>query len=188
MAYLRCIPNLTIFAPMNEMELRNMMFTAQNQLQGPLAIRYPRGRGIVLNWKKPFKSIPLGKAQCLKKGTKLAVLSIGHIGNTVASILDDIDKEGKTGHYNMRFVKPLDHEMLRTIFDKYEIVFTVEDGCAIGGFGSAILEFASKEGIRKRIKVFGVPDRFIDQGNMAETHILAEIDTQSLKESIKSTL
>lgn len=188
MAYLRCIPNLTIFAPMNEMELRNMMFTAQNQLQGPLAIRYPRGRGIVLNWKKPFKSIPLGKAQCLKKGTKLAVLSIGHIGNTVASILDDIDKEGKTGHYNMRFVKPLDHEMLRTIFDKYEIVFTVEDGCAIGGFGSAILEFASKEGIRKTIKVFGVPDRFIDQGNMAETHILAEIDTQSLKESIKSTL
>ncbi len=188
LAYLRCIPNLTVFAPMDETELRNMMYTAQMGLTEPLAIRYPRGRGVSLNWKTPFEFIERGKGKCLRSGSKIAVLSVGHIGNTILQILDEIDSKGVVGHYNMRFVKPLDEKLLHSIFEEYDIIFTIEDGCQIGGFGSAILEFASANGIQKTIKVHGVPDRFIEHGTITETHELAGIDVHTLKESIKSTL
>ncbi|WP_435624222.1 1-deoxy-D-xylulose-5-phosphate synthase [Flagellimonas sp.] len=188
LAYLRCIPNLTVFAPMNEVELRNVMYTVQKGLTHPMAIRYPRGRGVTLNWQTPFESIPIGRGECLRKGTKLAILTIGHIGNVITQLLDEIDKDGMVGHYNMRFVKPLDSELLHTIFGRYDNVFTVEDGCQIGGFGSAILEFASEHGISKPIRCFGIPDRFIDHGTMPETHELAGIDINSLRTTIKSAL
>ncbi|WP_106144918.1 1-deoxy-D-xylulose-5-phosphate synthase [Flagellimonas meridianipacifica] len=188
MAYLRCIPNMTIFAPLNEKELRNIMFTVQRSLSGPIAIRYPRGRGVTMDSKTPFEAIPIGKAQCLRSGSKLAVLSIGHIGNSVIQILEDLDSDGIVGHYNMRFVKPLDSELLLSIFEQYDSVITVEDGCQTGGFGSAVLEFASANGIQKSITIFGVPDRFIEHGTMMETHELAGIDINSLREKIKSAL
>ncbi|MEM8845833.1 MAG: 1-deoxy-D-xylulose-5-phosphate synthase [Bacteroidota bacterium] len=187
-AYLRCIPNLTIFAPLNEKELRNMMYTMQNGLSGPMAIRYPRGRGVLLDWQTPMESIPIGKAQCLRNGSKLAVLSIGHIGNTVTQVLEGFDSKGEIGHYNMRFVKPLDSEMLLTIFEQYHHIITVEDGCQTGGFGSAILEFASDNGIQKTITTIGIPDRFIEHGTLSETQELAGIDINSLRTTIKSAL
>ncbi|WP_422858392.1 1-deoxy-D-xylulose-5-phosphate synthase [Flagellimonas sp. S174] len=187
-AYLRCIPNLIIFAPLNEKELRNIMFTAQKDLSGPIAIRYPRGRGVTMDWQTSFESISIGKGQCLRSGSKVAVLSIGHIGNSIVQILKDIDSEGVVGHYDMRFVKPLDSKMLLTIFEQYDSIITIEDGCQIGGFGSAILEFASERGLQKTITNFGVPDRFIEHGTMMETHELAGIDINSLREKIKSAL
>ncbi|MCB0373482.1 MAG: 1-deoxy-D-xylulose-5-phosphate synthase [Muricauda sp.] len=188
LAYLRCIPNLTIFAPMNEMELRNIMYTAQLGLQGPIAIRYPRGNGVTLEWKNDFEKIGLGKARCLKKGSKLAILSMGHIGNTITSIIETLGNPETVGHFDMRFVKPLDKETLLTVFDQYQHIITVEDGCKMGGFGSAVLEFANDEGFSKPIKIFGIPDNFIEQGNISETHQLAGIDFDAILTFVKSTL
>ena len=188
LAFLRCIPNLTIFSPMNEMELRNIMYTAQLGLQGPIAIRYPRGNGVTLEWKNDFEEIEIGKAKCLKKGSKLAILSMGHIGNTITRIIETLGNPEAIGHFDMRFVKPLDKETLLTVFDEYEHIITVEDGCKMGGFGSAVLEFANEEGLSKPIKIFGVPDNFIEQGKISETHQLAGIDFDTILTFVKSTL
>ncbi len=188
LAYLRCIPNLTIFAPMNEMELRNIMYTAQLGLNGPIAIRYPRGRGLHLDWKNHYETIEIGSADCVKEGISVAILSIGHIGNMVFKILDEIDHKGTIGHYNMRFVKPLDMKMLHKIFKKYNHIITLEDGCKTGGFGSAILEFANREGYHKTVKVFGVPDKFVEHGTIPETQAMAGIDFDAIHSYIKSTL
>ncbi|MEM9076786.1 MAG: 1-deoxy-D-xylulose-5-phosphate synthase [Bacteroidota bacterium] len=188
LAYLRCIPNLTIFAPMNERELRNIMYTVQNGLYGPIAIRYPRGRGVILDWQTPLEPIALGKGECLRTGSKLAILSIGHIGNMVTQVLDEIDPNGMVGHYNMRFVKPLDSEILFSVFEQYDHIITVEDGCRMGGFGSAVLEYAGVHGIQKSITPFGIPDRFVEHGTLSETQELAEIDINSLRATIKSAL
>ncbi len=187
LAYLRCIPNMIVFAPRNEMELRNIMYTAQMGLQTPIAIRYPRGRGVTINWRKDFQPIELGTGICLKEGSKIALLTIGHIGNEVENIIASLQKNEGIGHYDMRFVKPLDRNMLRTIFEKYDHVITVEDGCKIGGFGSAILEFANEEGFTKPIKIFGIPDEFIAHGTINETHKIAGIDFDTLKTFIQST-
>ncbi|MFC4221512.1 1-deoxy-D-xylulose-5-phosphate synthase [Flagellimonas marina] len=188
MAYLRCIPNLTVFAPMNEMELRNIMYTAQMGLDGPIAIRYPRGHGVTLEWKTSFESIEIGAARCLKEGTQVAILSIGHIGNEITLLLKALNDPDTIGHYDMRFVKPLDKKMLHTIFKQYSHIITVEDGCKIGGFGSAVLEFANSEGYSKPVKIFGIPDKFVAQGTIPETHQLAGIDFDTLHSYIKSTL
>lgn len=183
-AYLRCIPNMIIFAPMNEVELRNIMYTAQLGLDGPIAIRYPRGRGALKNWKQPFQKISIGTAEELKKGTKIAVLSLGHIGNSVGELLKEFDTPEKIGHYNMRFVKPLDEKMLAKIFDEYEHIVTIEDGSKIGGMGSAILEYANKIGSNKKIKIFGIDDAFIEHGTVEELQALCNIDVLSLKNYI----
>ncbi|MDC6366295.1 MULTISPECIES: 1-deoxy-D-xylulose-5-phosphate synthase [Flavobacteriaceae] len=188
LAYLRCIPNLNIFAPMNEAELRNIMYTAQLGLSGPLAIRYPRGRGVTLDWKNDFEVIEMGTSRCLKKGTKIAVLTIGHIGNMVTNVLNELDQPDAIGHYDMRFVKPLDEKNLRTIFNAYEHIITVEDGCATGGFGSAILEFTNQENFTKPVKIFGVPDKFVEHGTIEETHAIAGIDFDTIHSYIQSTL
>ena len=188
LAYLRCIPNLTIFSPMNEIELRNIMYTAQLGLDGPIAIRYPRGRGVLLEWENNFERIALGSARCLKEGSKIAVLTIGHIGNVVAKMLTEINQPESIGHYDMRFVKPLDEKTLRKIYTQYDHIVTVEDGCAMGGFGSAILEFANKEKLNKSVKIFGVPDRFVEHGTIPETHNMAGIDFEAIKSYIQSTL
>ena len=188
MAYLRCIPNLIIFAPLNEIELRNIMFTAQLGLEHPIAIRYPRGRGVTLDWKQKFNKIPIGISQELKKGTKIAVLSIGHIGNMVSDLLKDMNERGQIGHYNMRFVKPLDTLMLQKIFSTYESVITIEDGCKMGGFGSAILEYANEIHSFVPIKIFGIEDVFIEQGTVEELHKISKIDISTLKNYINNLL
>ncbi|MEX0290911.1 MAG: 1-deoxy-D-xylulose-5-phosphate synthase [Flavobacteriaceae bacterium] len=188
LAYLRCIPNLIIFAPLNEMELRNMMYTAQLGISQPLAIRYPRGRGVTTLWENKFESLPLGKSQELRTGSEIAVLSIGHIGNTVAEVIRNHKSQEAIGHYNMRFVKPLDEGQLHQIFKNYNHILTVEDGCKIGGFGSAILEFANRHKYSLPITVLGLEDRFYEQGSIAELHAMAGIDAASINKNINDLL
>lgn len=164
LAYLRCIPNLVIFAPLNEVELRNIMYTAQLGINFPLAIRYPRGRGTISNWKQAFTKIEIGKGACISEGTDIAILSIGTIGNKIIELQKELPSN-KFAHYNMRFVKPLDEVLLHTIFKKFNTIITIEDSTIIGGFGSAILEFASKNNYKKNsIKLLGIPDSFIEHG------------------------
>ncbi|MCM4168018.1 1-deoxy-D-xylulose-5-phosphate synthase [Arenibacter antarcticus] len=188
MAQLRCIPNLIIFAPMNEIELRNIMYTAQLGLKHPIAIRYPRGRGVILDWKQKFAEIPIGSAEELKKGTKIAILSIGHIGNMVLELLSELNNENEVGLYNMRFVKPLDKEMLQNIFQEYSHVITIEDGCSTGGFGSAVLEFANEINCKIPIQIIGVPEVFIEHGTVEELQRIAGIDKTTLWNHINNIL
>ncbi|WP_242092568.1 1-deoxy-D-xylulose-5-phosphate synthase [Aestuariivivens sediminicola] len=184
LAFLRCVPNLIIFAPRNEMELRNIMYTAQLGLQGPIAIRYPRGRGVTLDWKQPFNKLAIGKGIQLKQGKTVAVLSVGHMGNTVMEALRSLT----VSHYDMRFVKPLDESLLETVFKTHRIIVTVEDGTVTGGFGSAVLEFASKHNYTNTIRSLGLPDRFIDQGSVHELQASIGLDAASLCEYIKTLL
>jgi len=188
LAFLRLIPNMIIFAPMNEIELRNIMYTAQLGLKHPIAIRYPRGRGNNLNWKQNFTKIRIGKGQEVAKGKKIAVLSIGTIGESVKNVIKTFDKD-EIAHYNMRFVKPLDEDLLQRIFAIFENILTIEDGVLSGGFGSAILEFAQKEGFKnKNIKRIGIHDNFIEQGSVEELHHLVGLDEISIRKSIESLL
>lgn len=183
-AYLRCIPNLIIFAPMNEIELRNMMYTAQLGLKHPIAIRYPRGRGVFTHWKTPFEKIKIGSSVILKKGTKIAVLSFGHIGNMITTLIKELNTPKEIGHYNMRFIKPLDENILEHIFKTYTHIITIEDGCKTGGFGSAILEHANWMGHSQNIKLFGIDDTFIEHGTPEELHKIAKIDKPTIKNYI----
>ncbi|KAB7528833.1 1-deoxy-D-xylulose-5-phosphate synthase [Flagellimonas olearia] len=187
-AYLRCIPNLTLFAPMNEMELRNIMYTAQLGMDGPIAIRYPRGQGVTIDWKNELESIPLGTGRCLKEGSKIAILTVGHIGNEISRLLPTLDQTDAIGHYDMRFIKPLDKKLLDTVFNTYDHIITLEDGCEIGGFGSAVLEFANAEHYVKPVTIFGIPDKFVGHGTISETHKLAGIDFETIHSFIQSTL
>lgn len=187
-AYLRCIPNLTIFAPMNEIELRNMMYTLQLESPGPTAIRYPRGRGVHLNWRQPFKKMKIGVSQEIKKGSIIAILSIGHIGNSIVDLLATLDDSSSIGHYNMRFIKPLDSQRLKEIFNTYDHIITVEDGCKMGGFGSAILEFANDMKFTNSIKIFGVEDHFVPHGTIDELHGIEGIDCSAIKLHINGIL
>ncbi len=183
-AFLRCIPNLIIFAPLNEIELRNIMYTAQLGLKQPIAIRYPRGRGENVDWKKKFKKINIVSSQELKKGTKIAIISTGTIGNLVSKVINDLDSNTEIGHYNMPFIKPLDTNTLKTICVNYEAIITIEDGCISGGFGSAISEFILDNKYKNTIKILGVPDVFIEHGSLEELHKIAKIDYQTIKKSI----
>ena len=187
-AYLRCIPNLIIFAPLNEVELRNIMYTAQLGLNQPIAIRYPRGRGVTQNWEVPFEKIEIGISQEIKKGTEIAVLTIGHIGNRMIELIGELDAPNEVGHYNMRFVKPLDKSQLIKIFNKYKYIITIEDGCKIGGFGSAILEFANEAGFSNPIEVLGIKDKFMEHGTIEELHELVGIDALSIKRHINNII
>ncbi|MEX0275192.1 MAG: transketolase C-terminal domain-containing protein, partial [Flavobacteriaceae bacterium] len=181
LAYLRCIPNMAICAPMNEMELRNIMYTAQLGLPHPIAIRYPRGRATTTHWKNPFVKMDIGKGIELKKGHKIAVLSIGHIGNTMAKMIGELPQNSAVGHYNMRFVKPLDKQLLRRVFAQHEHIVTIEDGCTTGGFGSAVLEYANEVSATCSFKIFGIPDSFVGHGNTEQLHQVAQIDPISIK-------
>lgn len=187
-AYLRCIPNLILFAPLNELELRNIMYTAQLGLDAPIAIRYPRGYGRLATWKAPFTKIDIGSSEELKKGTKIAVLSIGTIGNTISDILEELDAPKEVGHYNMRFIKPLDHQQLAYIFSVYEHIITVEDGCKIGGFGAAIAAYAQEKKHHTPITIFGIDDVFIEHGTIQELQKTTQLDHQTLKEFITNAI
>jgi 1-deoxy-D-xylulose-5-phosphate synthase len=184
LSYLRCIPNLIIFAPRNEIELRNIMYTAQLGLNLPIAIRYPRGRGITLNWKQPFEKIEIGKGIQLKKGKSLAVLSVGTISKNVSEAISDLE----VSHYDMRFVKPLDETLLHVILKTYDTIITIEDNSIKGGFGSAVLEFASLNNYKNTIKILGIPDAFIEHGSVNELQQLIGMDAVSLSNYFKSLL
>ena len=186
-AYLRCIPNLMICAPMNEVELRNMMYTAQLKGKGPIAIRYPRGRGVLKHWQKPFKRIAIGSSRALKKGTSVAVLSVGHIGNSAQQALKIIN-DPRVGHYDMRFIKPLDQKRLKSIFKHYDHIITVEDACKIGGFGSAILEFANQVGYAGKILILGIEDHFVQHGSAEELHQIEQINQTTIQQKIQNLL
>ncbi|MDD3721591.1 MAG: 1-deoxy-D-xylulose-5-phosphate synthase [Lutibacter sp.] len=187
-AYLRCIPNMVIFAPLNEIELRNMMFTAQLGIDFPLAIRYPRGQGTLINWKQPMNKIEIGKGVCVSEGSKVAVLSVGTIGNKLIELQPELPKN-KVAHYNMRFVKPLDEDLLHQVFKKFETIVTIEDGTIIGGFGSAILEFASNNNYKnKSIKQLGIPDYFVEHGKVDELFESIHLSKEKIKEFLLKLL
>jgi 1-deoxy-D-xylulose-5-phosphate synthase len=178
--YLRCIPNLIIFAPSNEIELRNILYTAQLGLKNPIAIRYPRGTGTIIDWQKSFKKIEIGTGVQLKKGNKIAVLSIGTIAKNISEAFDLIDDSLELSHFDMRFVKPLDEKLLHTIFKNHKAIVTVEDGTIKGGFGSAILEFAAENGYSHKIELLGIPDNFIAHGSVSELQRKIGLDANSL--------
>jgi 1-deoxy-D-xylulose-5-phosphate synthase len=180
-AYLNCIPNLVIFAPLNEVELRNIMYTAQLGIDFPLAIRYPRGNGFLIDWKQPFQKIEIGKGECILEGKKIAVLSVGTIGNTIIELQNELPKN-TVAHYNMRFVKPLDTHLLHQIFKQFNTIVTIEDGTIIGGFGSAVLAFASNNNYQnKTIKHLGIPDNFIEHGKVDELFQSIHLSKENIK-------
>jgi len=171
-AYFRCIPNMIVSAPMNEEELRNLMYTAQlDETPGCFSIRYPRGNGVMVNWKTPFQKIEIGKGRKLKDGKDIAILSLGHPGNFAANAIKKLEEENITvAHYDLRFAKPLDESLLHEVFSKYKKVITLEDGCLMGGVGSAILEFMADHNYSAHVKRLGIPDRFIEHGEPIELY------------------
>jgi 1-deoxy-D-xylulose-5-phosphate synthase len=181
LAYLCCIPNMIIHAPLNEIELRNILYTAQLGLDHPIAIRYPRGRGVILDWERPYQQIEIGRAKCLKKGSKVAVLSTGSIGNNVIAALERLGNPETVAHYDFAFVKPLDEKLLHEIFAGFENVITIEDGAIKGGFGNAIAAFASTHKHTAAIQMLGIPDRFIEHGTVDELQRLCGLDVGSLE-------
>jgi 1-deoxy-D-xylulose-5-phosphate synthase len=184
LAYLRCIPNLIIVAPRNEIELRNIMYTAQKGLAQPIAIRYPRGRGITPNWESEFEALEIGTGVQLEQGENLAILSVGAISNAVSEAINGLS----CAHYDMRFIKPLDERLLHSIFKTYPKIITIEDGVIRGGFGSAVLEFAAMHHYKNEVFVKGIPDVFIDHGAVNTLYETLELDTESLKRFINSKL
>lgn len=185
-AYLRCIPNLIIFAPRNEIELRNIMYTAQLGLKLPIAIRYPRGKGNLIDWKQPFEKIETGKGVQISKGKDLAILSVGTIAENVREAIKKTTRISPVGHYDMRFIKPLDESLLHTVFQTYSTIITIEDGTIKGGFGSSILEFAAENNYRIKIIVLGIKDQFIEHGTVEELQIKCGIDIDNLSEIISN--
>jgi 1-deoxy-D-xylulose-5-phosphate synthase len=181
LAYLRCIPNMIVYSPMNEIALRNILYTAQLGLNHPIAIRYPRGRGTTVDWQKPYKKIEIGKANYRKEGTITAVLSNGTIGNNVVLALANLDNPDTIAHYDFAFVKPLDEVILHSIFNEFENIITIEDGVIKGGFGTSILEFASQNNYTNPIKTLGIPDEFIEQGTVEQLQYYCKIDVRSLE-------
>ena len=184
-SFLRCIPNLIIFAPRNEIELRNILYTAQLGLELPIAIRYPRGRGMELNWQKEFSKIDIGKAIELKVGSKVAILTIGVIANNVMEAIENSSAMDKIGCFDMRFIKPLDETMLHTIFKEYETIITVEDGVIKGGFGSSVTEFSARHHYLNKIEVLGIPDIFPEHGTVEELQQLSGISSAEILKKIE---
>ncbi len=190
LAYMRTLPNMIVAAPMDEVDLRNMMYTAQlDEVSNPISIRYPRGSGIIEDWKKPFAKVPVGKGRQLAEGEKLAVLTIGKSGifaqEAVKLLADD---NIRVSHYDMRFVKPLDEELLETVFANYSKILTVEDGVVKGGFGSAILEYMAEKGFSAQVKLLGIPDRFIEHGSLEELYEICGINKQGIVRAIREML
>ncbi len=186
LAYMRCIPNMTIAAPRNEIELRNLMFTAQQPDLGPFVIRYPRGAGSVVDWRKPMQRLEVGKGECLKEGENLAVLTIGTMAVKAEKAIEKVENEChlSIAHYDMRFLKPLDENMLHKIGAKFSYVLTIEDGVIQGGLGSAVLEFFADHNYSVRVKRLGIPDNFIEQGSPDELYAMLDMDENGISKTI----
>ncbi|MCH4185624.1 MAG: 1-deoxy-D-xylulose-5-phosphate synthase [Prevotella sp.] len=198
MAALRPVPHLTIASPMNEHELRKLMYTAQLEGKGTFVIRYPRGRGVLTDWRCPLEEIPVGTGRKLRDGKDVAVLSIGPIGNDVERAINDLEQDkdplaaraslGKVAHYDMRFLKPLDEQLLKEIAEKFSKIITIEDGVKAGGFGSAVLEWMNDHGFHPDILRMGIPDEFVEHGTVEQLHQIVGIDTKSIKQNIAALL
>ena len=188
MAALRPVPNLTIAAPMNEHELRKLMFTAQTEGKGTFVIRYPRGNGVLVDWKCPFEELPVGKGRKLRDGKDVAVLSIGTPGNDVAKAIDELQEEGcdiSVAHYDMRYLKPIDTEILTEVAQRFKRIITIEDGVRDGGLGTAVTEWMNDNGFHPEIHRMGLPDEFVEHGTVAELKHITGIDTAAIKKAIR---
>ena len=185
LAALRPIPNLIISSPMNEHELRHLMYTAQLPDKGPFVIRYPRGRGVIVDWRCPMQEIPIGKGRCLKEGTDVAVLSIGPIGNIVTQAISKLaSQEISIAHYDMRFLKPIDEDILAYVGKNFSRIITIEDGVKNGGLGSAVLEYMSDHNLHPDIIRLGLPDHFVEHGTPEELYQIVGLDVESIKKAI----
>ena len=186
--YFRCIPNMIISAPMNEQELRNLMYTSQLETtQYPFVIRYPRGEGVLPEWKTPFEEIKIGTGRKLKNGKDVAILSLGHTGNFVQAALRELKTVGlDPAHYDMRFVKPIDEVLLHEVLNEYDKIITIEDGTIVGGFGSAVLEFMAANNFTAQVKMLGIPDRLVEHGTLKELHRECGYDAQAVVETVQS--
>jgi 1-deoxy-D-xylulose-5-phosphate synthase len=189
-AYMRCLPNMIVSAPMNEQELRNLMYTAMLDMEEngkrAFSIRYPRGEGVMPNWRTPLERLEIGKGRKIKDGEQVAILTIGHIGNYAVEACKMLEKEGlNPAHYDMRFVKPLDAELLHEVFQKFDKIITVEDGCIMGGFGSAILEFMANNGYSAKVKMLGMADKVYEHGTQLELHREAGFAPEQIAQEVK---
>ena len=189
-AYMRCIPNMIVSAPMNESELRNLMYTAQlDTTVNPMVIRYPRGEGVTPEWRTPLQEIPVGKGRKLKDGRDIAILSFGHPGNFAATAIRQLRTEGiDPGHYDMRFAKPLDEALLHEVFSKYPKILTVEDGSILGGFGSAVLEFMAAHNYSAQVKMLGIPDRIVEHGSVKELQKECGFDAEGIASTVREMM
>ncbi len=187
LAYLRCIPQMTIASPMNEEELRNLMYTAQLPDKGPFAIRYPRGKGSMTAWKQPFRELPVGKGRCLTEGEQVAIITLGTVGLFAQEAIDRFPAN-TAALYDMRFLKPIDEELLHTIFRKFSRIITVEDGTVIGGLGSAVTEFMTAQNYRAEIVRLGIPDRFVEHGTQAQLYRECGYDADAIAGQIREML
>ncbi len=186
-AYMRCIPNMIVSAPMNERELRNLMYTSQlESTKNPFVIRYPRGEGVMQEWKVPFEEIQIGKGRKLKDGQDIAILSFGHPGNFAATAIRDVKAEGiNPAHYDMRFVKPIDETLLHEVFSKYNKIVTIEDGTVVGGFGTAVLEFMNTHNYKATVKIMGIPDRLVEHGSPKQLYREIELDAEGIVKTLR---
>ena len=185
-AALRAVPNLTIASPMDEHELRNLMYTAQLPNKGTFVIRYPRGNGVCPDWRSPFEEITIGTGRCLRAGTDVAVITLGPIGNDVAKLLDEMQGTKQVAHYDLRFVKPLDENLLQDIGSKFNKIITIEDGVRNGGMGSAVMEWMADHGFRPQIVRMGLPDAFVEHGSVAQLRKLVGLDADSIRKEIEA--
>ena len=188
LAFLNCIPGIIISAPMNEEELRNLMYTAQNKQRGPFVIRYPRGNGVMKKWRKPFKELKVGKGRKLKEGSKLAILSIGHPGNFVTEAIENLGNSELIAHYDIRFLKPIDEDILHEVCSKFETVITVEDGVIKGGLGTTVVDFMNRHNYHSKVIPLGVPDYFVEHGKPEELYRECGFDAEGIEQTIKSLL
>ncbi|MDB2657293.1 1-deoxy-D-xylulose-5-phosphate synthase, partial [Crocinitomicaceae bacterium] len=189
LSYMRCIPNMVVSAPMDEPELRNLMFTAQQENMGPFSIRYPRGKGVTTEWKTAMKKIKVGTGRKLTNGSDIAILTVGHPGNFAQKAIDELKSTGASvAHYDMRFVKPIDEMMLHEVFGKFDKVITVEDGCLMGGFGSAVIEFMADQKYSAEVVRLGIPDEYIQHGTQQELWDECGYDTNAIVAIIKEML
>jgi 1-deoxy-D-xylulose-5-phosphate synthase len=189
-SFFRCIPNMIISAPMNEQELRNLMYTAQlDTISLPFVIRYPRGEGVMVDWEKPFEAIEIGKGRKLKDGKDIAIVSFGHPGNFAQTAIRNLRSEGlDPAHYDIRFVKPLDENLLHEVFTTYPKIVTVEDGTVMGGMGSALLEFMNAHGYQNQITILGIPDTIVEHGSLKELHQECHYDAMAIADAVKALL
>lgn len=188
--FMRCIPNLVVSAPMNEQELRNLMYTAQLETnQFPFVIRYPRGEGVMPEWRTKLEELPIGKGRKIRDGEQIAILSFGHPGNFATTAIRELRTQGiNPAHYDLRFVKPIDTHLLHEVFDKYNKIVTVEDGTVVGGFGSAILEFMNQHNYHAQVTILGIPDRLVEHGTPKELYRECAYDAQGIADAVRELM
>jgi 1-deoxy-D-xylulose-5-phosphate synthase len=189
MAYMRCLPNIVVSAPMDEAELRNLMYTATLYQKGPFSMRYPRGQGVMPNWKTPMEKLEIGKGRKIQDGEEVAILTIGHVGNYAVEVCKKLEAEDLyPAHYDMRFVKPLDEEMLHEVFSRFSKVITVEDGCLQGGFGSAVVEFMTDHDYAAQVKRLGMPDKIVEHGEQIQLHCECGYDPEGIEQQVRALI